>query len=1006
MATQRISLGTPFSSAGGTWRGGVLLDSRLLANENQTGYLRYFRINPATSDFIQVFLRVDHQASGGAARNRELSTEFENHDEAITLTEATAGSVTISGPGGGQFGGDTTEPYTWWVPARDARRLGTWLRALGSGAVTLELSDGETDGVDVTAALTSAPAALAATVGVVSPVTAALTSAPAVLAATVGIQNPPEVEAQITSPSAVLAASVSLRDPVDVTAALTSPPAVLAATAQPFDQHRDLVARITSPAAVLTSRVIVPLGVPQYPRAAPRGVAVLEVSWRKVPDADSYRVEVSSSGRAGSWALLAASVTRLFYEHTGLKPGTTRYYRVRANSEEAGNSGYSETARGTTDAERTALIRTTPTLIAQRMVPGSLTISESLQRRTICTFRLLLEPDPDSWPGLDIGQPITVRDSDGTLLFAGTVHSDDSDELLVGEGPLEQLVTAVDYTQVFDRFKVGADYQDMPAGDVVRDILTNSASSSIAGEVGMGKRITLGTIVDGPEVSVLFNYSSVRSALDELSELTGLTWLLSPAGEFSFRARSAGTARTPDFAGLRISRSRSRQLLRNRQYVRGGQGLSGVRTETFTGDGQTRSFSLAFPVGTVPRITVDGVDQEVGIRGVEVEKDWYWSKGDSEITQESGHLTLRTGAELEVRYRYEFPILAIIDDAASQTSRRGAEGGTGLYESLETDDRIPSPGLAVDRGRGLLRRHGSPEEHLTVTADDAFGPAALLAARPGDLLEVENQRLHIDGEYLVESVETRDLDGLHLEKSWELTAGEAYGGWMQHYRRLAASRSGELEVREGEGVQLARSAPDEVARATVRESFVIFQGAPAAVRAGFVSPSAVLSARLEIHSDYNLQLIGLGAASRTFGTINMVRFGQWQFPRDDPVQISDLFTIVPTKLRNFRLTSDSGVSQGSTFLLDMRVQGGPMTSDWAESAHAITIQRHRGDDTTFVVVPGPGHSSSRSNAPPHGYVPSIQGYNWVIGDTVRAALNTFFGAHAAGDTYSLLLSDR
>ena len=860
MATQRISLGTsPFSSAGGTWRGGVLLDSRLLADESQTGYLRFFRINPVTSTFIQVFLRVDHQASGGA-RNRELSTAFENNDEAITLTEAAAGSVTISGPGGGQFGGDTTEPYLWWLPTRDARRLSTWLNALGSGAVTLELSDGETDGVEVTAALTSPPAVLAASVGVVSPVTAALTSPAAVLAATVlhqfpelvaaltspaaqltaqvGILDSPEVEAQITSPAAVLAASVSLRDPVDVTAALTSPPAVLEARPEAFDphrdlvveiasppavleatvlhQHRDLVVEIASPPAVLEATVLLPAGVPQYVRAAPRGTTENEVSWRKDPNADFYRVEVSSTGRDGSWVPLA-TVTRLYYSHTGLKPGTTRYYRVLSGND-AGNSGYSETARGTTDEERVALIRTTPTLIAQRMVPGSLTISESLQRRTICTFRLLLEPAA-SWPGLSIGQPIQVRDSGGDLLFAGTVDSDDSDELLVGEGPLEQSVTAVDYTQIFDRFTVGADYQDMPAGDVVRDILTNSASSSIAGEVGMGKRITLGTIATGPKVTVVFPYSSVRSALDELSELTGLTWLLSPGGEFSFRARSAGTARTPDFSGLRISRSRSRQLLRNRQYVRGGQGLSGVRTETFTGDGQSRSFSLAFPVGAVPTIRVGGELQEVGIRGVEVEKDWYWSKGDSEITQESGHLTLRTGAELEVRYRFDFPILSIRNDAASQAARRSAEGGTGLYEQLETDDRIPSPGLAVQRARGLLRRHGSPEEHLNVAANDNQAPAALLAARPGDLLEVENQRLHIDGEYLVESVETRDLDGLHLEKSWELSGGEAYGGWTQFFRQLAAARAGELSLREGEGVQLARSAgEDEV---TITESVTV-----------------------------------------------------------------------------------------------------------------------------------------------------------------------------------------
>ncbi len=456
---------------------------------------------------------------------------------------------------------------------------------------------------------------------------------------------------------------------------------------------------------------------------------------------------------------------------------------------------------------------TTPDLIAQRLVPGSLQISESLQRRTICTFRLLLEPDLDTWPGLSIGQPVTL--SDGTdLLFSGTVDSDDSDELVVGEGPLEQSITAVDYSQILDRFFVAADYQDTRAGQVVRDILTNPATSAIAGEVGTGRRITIGEIADGPEVDVLFNYSAVRVSLDELSELTGLTWLLSPSGEFSFRARSAGTTRSADFAGLRLSRTRSRQQLRTRQFVRGGQGLSGDRTESFSGDGQTRSFSLALPVGAVPTLRVGGSSQTIGIRGVEVGKQWYWSKGDTEISQDPSGTPLRTGQTLEVSYKHEFPILTVVSDSGKQAARSGVEGGTGLYELLESDDRINSPSLALERGRSLLRRFGQPEEHLTVTADDALGPAALLAARPGDLITVQNQRLHLDGQFLVESVETRDLDGLHLEKTWELSAGEAYGGWTQFFRDLAAARAGELSLREDEGVHLARSAPDDEVTAT------------------------------------------------------------------------------------------------------------------------------------------------------------------------------------------------
>ena len=70
---------------------------------------------------------------------------------------------------------------------------------------------------------------------------------------------------------------------------------------------------------------------------------------------------------------------------------------------------------------------TTPTLIAQRLVPGSLQISFDLQRRSVCTFRLL----PVSGPGLEIGQQVVLRNAAaaGELLFRGTVDSDVTDTL-------------------------------------------------------------------------------------------------------------------------------------------------------------------------------------------------------------------------------------------------------------------------------------------------------------------------------------------------------------------------------------------------------------------------------------------------------------------------------------------------------------------------------------------------------------------------------------------------
>ena len=53
----------------------------------------------------------------------------------------------------------------------------------------------------------------------------------------------------------------------------------------------------------------------------------------------------------------------------------------------------------------TLQLSSTPDLIAQRLVPGSLQISHDLQRCTVRTFRLLLT----AGLGLEIGQQVVLR---------------------------------------------------------------------------------------------------------------------------------------------------------------------------------------------------------------------------------------------------------------------------------------------------------------------------------------------------------------------------------------------------------------------------------------------------------------------------------------------------------------------------------------------------------------------------------------------------------------------
>jgi len=100
--------------------------------------------------------------------------------------------------------------------------------------------------------------------------------------------------------------------------------------------------------------------VPSAPRnleATARGQTVIELDWREpanegASSIEGYRIEVSPNGET-SWTNLVRDTgdEDTDYRHTGLDPGTTRYYRVSAINDE-GRGPVSNIANATTDSDR------------------------------------------------------------------------------------------------------------------------------------------------------------------------------------------------------------------------------------------------------------------------------------------------------------------------------------------------------------------------------------------------------------------------------------------------------------------------------------------------------------------------------------------------------------------------------------------------------------------------------------------------------------------------------
>jgi hypothetical protein len=402
----------------------------------------------------------------------------------------------------------------------------------------------------------------------------------------------------------------------------------------------------------------------------------------------------------------------------------------------------------------------------------SLVIDDSIGERSTCTFRLT---DTSGSLSFNEGEPVFIF-SDSVLIFGGSIfypkkfNPFKTDILLFD-------IECVDFNEIADRFIVAEAYVNETSGDVVTDLYNTYLSN---------EGVTIGQIDTGILVaSAKFpRVSTLASVLDELAEFNGFVWYIDYNKEFYFVERTFNDttlifSENSKIRNVRVKFNKSQ--LRNRQYIRGGNNqtdLISLEKPTPKPDGVSKSFFTRFPLADTPRIFIDGVEvdpDDIGINGRDTGKRWYYQINNNAIVQDDAETTLNTEV-LEVTYKGLFPLLVVAEDPASISNRQTIEGGTGVYEAIETDSTIDQASFGLEIAQSKLLKFA--ERQIEVTFD-SFQPVF-----SGDLITFNfpiyalNQKVLIDSVQIVEYVDNKYIYQVHA------VSGESFGSWSQFFKRL------------------------------------------------------------------------------------------------------------------------------------------------------------------------------------------------------------------------------
>jgi hypothetical protein len=387
---------------------------------------------------------------------------------------------------------------------------------------------------------------------------------------------------------------------------------------------------------------------------------------------------------------------------------------------------------------------------------------------------------PNGSTSIETGSRVElIDDSTGQLLFAGFVHDYNKENPTWVNGQHRYKVECVDNNSIADRHLCAESFISKTAAQIATILVTNYLSQD---------GVTLGTCPDTAIFTkIISNYRYVSDVLNTIRDTAQLNWTINNEGILNlfFREDYFGGYLT-DADIMDIKESGNKKDYRNSQVIIAGYDTTVTQSETPTpkGDGSSKQFFVRYPIAEKPTIIQQGTTvsgTSVGINGLDTNKWWYWSKGDKSVYQDNSQGALLSTQSLSVSYKGLVKVIVACQDSAGIEYMRSLEGGSGIYENVESQPNMDSRAAATEYANGLLVKYGSLEKVVEVKSQTKF--------QVGSIVSIVSSKLGINDNFLLESASLSYEVG-EFWYSYKFLSGESKGSWVEFFRKLRLSAEG------------------------------------------------------------------------------------------------------------------------------------------------------------------------------------------------------------------------